>query len=500
MSTARAPLATGQSVFRGALQGTVLYAIPSIAQRVASILLLGIVTHVLTTEDFGMLSLLDQVTAVLTILLCGNFSAALGYFYVQKDSEEGRGEAAGTCIGGALLLGFVALAVAWPATGFLARTVFRTPASVRYLPIVYLCMPVNFAQEALFSWLRIEDRQAVFTKAALLRTLLMLAGIAVLVGIFKMRVMAYLGTTLAAFVITSCCLGVYLFRVLRPRFSFSLFARMFRFSLPLGISMIAMFVINFGDQFVLRHYRSLSEVGIYSLAYRIGILVGVAYASFQSYWSAQVYRIMQMEDCESICARLLTYATLLVSMVTLLLTVSSRPALHLLVNPAFRAAAPLIPVIAAANGIRSVGEFLRCRFLAAGRSGYEAWCDWAGMILCCLLYFALIPRLGMWGGAIATIATFTFMLVISIVWTYRLKPYRVESTRLLKLGSVLAVIAVLYYAVPVSSLPLQIAWAGLLMALFPLGLWVLRFPTAGEWQAVRNALHRIRLLDSAAGA
>jgi O-antigen/teichoic acid export membrane protein len=500
MSTAQAPLATGRSVFKGALQGTVVYAVPTVVQRLASILVLGIVTHVLTTEDFGMLSLLDQVTAVLTIFLGGNFSAALGYFYVQKDSENGHGEAAGTCVAGAFLLGCIGALVCWPATGFLARSVFLTPSAILYLPIVYLCMPVNFAQEALFGWLRIEDRQAAFAKAALLRTFLVVAGIAVLVGIFKMRVMAYLSTSLAAFVLTSCCLAVYLFRVLRPRFSYSLFVSMFRFSLPLGISMIAMFVINFGDQFVLRHYRSLSEVGIYSLGYRIGMLVAVAYASFHSYWSAQVYRIMQMDDSEPICARLLTYATLLVSAVTLLLTVSSRPGLHLLVNPAFRAAAPLIPVIAAANGIRSLGEFLRCRFLAAGRSSYEAWCDWAGMILCCLLYFILIPRLGMWGGAIATIATFIFMLVISIVWTYRLKPYRVESRRLLKLGIVVAVIAVLYYAVPVSSLPLQIAWAGLLMALLPAGLWVLRFPTPGEWQAVRNGLQRVQLLYSTARA
>lgn len=499
MSTAQAPLATGRSVFKGALQGTVVYAIPTVVQRLAGILVLGIVTHVLTTDDFGMLALLDQVTAVLTILLGGNFSAALGYFYLQKDSDGGRGEAAGTCVTGALLLGGIAALLCWPATGVLARSVFRAPAAVRYLPIVYLCMPVNFAQEALFGWLRIEDRQMVFAKAAMLRTFLMVGGIAILVGIFKMRVMAYLSTSLVAFIITTVILGIYLFRVLRPRFSSSLFARMFRFSLPLGISMIAMFVINFGDQFVLRQYRSLSEVGIYSLGYRIGMLVGVAYASFHSYWSAQVYRIMEMDDSEAICARLLTYAAVLVSGCTVLLTVCSKPGLHLLVNPAFRAAAPLIPVIAAANGIRSVGEFLRCRFLAAGRSGYEAWCDWAGMLICCALYFLLIPRWGMWGGAIATIATFTAMLVISAVWTYRLKPYRLERDRLLKLGAVLAAIAVLYYAVPVASLPLQIAWGTLLLALFPAGLWLLRFPTEGEWSAARNALRTVGFLSGAAG-
>ena len=69
--------------------------------------------------------------------------------------------------------------------------------------------------------------------------------------------------------------------------------------------------------------------------------------------------------------------------------------------------------------------------------------------------------------------------------------YRVEGVRLLKMGSVLVVIVAIYYAVPVSSLPRQIAWSALLLALFPAGLWALRFPTPGEWQGLRSAVQRI---------
>ena len=125
-----------------------------------------------------------------------------------------------------------------------------------------------------------------------------------------------------------------------------------------------MFVINFGDQFVLRQYRSLDEVGIYSLAYRIGMIVSIAYGSLAMYWSAQVYRVMRMQDAETVFARLFTYAILLLSSVTLVLVLCCKPGLRVLVAADFRAATPLIPVIAVANAIRGVGEFLRCRFLA----------------------------------------------------------------------------------------------------------------------------------------
>jgi O-antigen/teichoic acid export membrane protein len=438
-----------------------------------------------------MLSLLEQVSSVLSILLCGTFSASLGYFYCQKKTKQERAEVVGTAVGGSFLLGAAAGLICWPAAGPLAREVFRSHEAVRYLPIVFICMPFSFGLEALLGWLRIEDEQLVFARASLLRIALTAAGIALLVGVLKMHVMAYLSTTLATTIVITAALVAYLTRRLHPVISFSLLVPMLRFSIPLWLSLMAMFVINFGDQFVLRHYRPLAEVGIYALAYKIGMVVSGPYSSLHAYWAAQVYRILSMKDADAVFARLFTYAVLLVSSVALGLTLVSTPGLRILVAPGFQGAAPLIPMIAGAYAIRSIGEFLRCRFLAAGRPGYEAGCTWAGMVICVALYVILIPRYGMWGGAIATSGTFVVMGVFSVVATYRVRPYRVEGVRLLKLGGVLAATLLLYYTVPVSTLALQIGWSTLLLGLFSAGLVAVRFPTPGEWAALRLAARRI---------
>jgi O-antigen/teichoic acid export membrane protein len=438
-----------------------------------------------------MLSLLEQVGFVLNILLGGSFSSALGYFYFQKNEAGERAKVVGTAIFGSCLFGCLAGFVGWSSMRFLARDVFRSEDALRYLPIVFATMPFDFGMEAFLGWLRVEDRQAAFAKIALLRIALTVVGIGVLVGVLKFHVLAYLSTALTVNIILTILMSVYLWRNLRPALSFDLFVRMFRFSLPLGLSMIAMFVVNFGDQFVLRQYRSLAEVGIYALAYRVGMVVAVAYGSFQIYWAAQVYGILQREDAETVFARLFTYSILLASALTTLIGLASGPGLRILVGRDFLAAIPLIPVIAAANGIRAIGEFVRFRFLAAGHPGYRTLCDWAGMAVCLALYFLLIPRYGKWGGAVATLGTFVFLAVISIVGTYRMNPYRVEGRRLLKIGTIVSTIAILYYAVPISSPGWQIAWSGLLLSLFPTGLWLFRFPTPGEWNALRSAGQRI---------
>ena len=91
----------------------------------------------------------------------------------------------------------------------------------------------------------------------------------------------------------------------------------------------------------------------------------------------------------------------------------------------------------------------------------------------------------------ATLLSCFAMLAIVMVWTYRMRPYRLEASRLVKLGAVLAATLFLYLTVPVILLPVQIAWAVLLLVMFPVALWLLRFPTAAEIYVMRSALQSV---------
>jgi hypothetical protein len=98
----------------------------------------------------------------------------------------------------------------------------------------------------------------------------------------------------------------------------------------------------------------------------------------------------------------------------------------------------------------------------------------------------------MWGAAYATLTAFSLIGVFSIVWTYRLRPYSVETARLIKIGAAGAVPIVAYCAIHCSSLAALSGTAALSIALFPLVLWILRFPTAGERKTVLNVWAGLR--------
>ena len=84
-----------------------------------------------------------------------------------------------------------------------------------------------------------------------------------------------------------------------------------------------------------------------------------------------------------------------------------------------------------------------------------------------------------------------------MVWTYRLRRYRVEAGRLIKIGLALAAALTSYGLLPGFALPGQIASAALSVAIFALSLWLLRFPTGGELQIAGAAIQSLRRYNRA---
>ena len=469
------------------LRGSGLYSIAIMGQRLLAVALLPVTTRFLVPADYGMLDLLEQAGSLLSLLLGASFPSALGYFYFQNQSPAARGRAVATAVLGGGLLGALACAACWPFARVLSRAVFGGEAAVHSLHIVFATMPPVFALEALLAWLRVENRPRVWLLGSLTRLATTAVAVVLFVAVLRLRVVGVQYGILAATLVPVLILGARYAAEIRASFDAALFVRMARFAAPLGLSGIAMFIVNFGDRFVLRRYVSFADLGLYALAYKIGMLIGALYAAFQIHWNSQVFSIMRRRDAEDVFARACTYVVLGVAFGGLGIVVCSRPALHLLAAPSYHGAAGLIPVLTLAYCVRSVGEFFRSLFLVEGRPGCDAACAWIASCVCLAGYFLLIPRYGTRGAAAATAITFLVLTALSIAWTYRLRPFRVEAARLAKVAVAAALCAVAYWLFPMITLLSQIAWASLLIAAFPALLWALRFPTAGERSAALAA-------------
>lgn len=482
------------------LHGSGLYSLAVYGAQFASLIVLPINTRYLTAADYGVLDLSQQVSIVLALLMGMNLSESIGYFLTKQLSLRDRACVLGSALFGGLAAGFAVALAGWFLAPDLSRMVFTSPEYAPFLRLVLWCIPLSFMVEVGIAWLRVENRTTQYVKAIALRTSVSVIGTVIGVAALHGQIWGVLGATVLALICAAALLSVYMFRVYSLNFDLGIFRKLVKFSFPLGVGGLGMFIIHFGDRFLLPHYRPLGDLGVYSVAYKLGMMISLAYGCFHLYWSAQIYQIARREDAGLVIARTFSYLMLILTVGALALVFGSIPALRLFTRPAFYGAARLVPVIVLAYYVRGIGDFFRCLFLVEGRPSHDAAVNWIGACACIVGYVTLIPKWGIWGAAIATLIAFSLIGVLSVAWSYHLHPYTVEGARLVKLGIAAAVPLTAYFLMPVKSLPGQIAWTVFLL-LSCLGLLLLlRFPTPGEWQLLGSIPARIRVRTGASPA
>jgi O-antigen/teichoic acid export membrane protein len=477
-----------RSLFKRVAQGSSLYSLAYVLPQIASVLLLPVTTRFLTRADYGIADLLQQTATVASVLLGLNFASSIGYFYFKTETSEGRATVTSTSVIGAFLLGSIGALVCWPFAGLLSGWIFPGVSATAYLRLCFAMMPVNFALEAFLGWLRVESKPGIYTLVSALRTLCTILGTVVLLVVFKAHVWGILWSTFFAVLAVTLFLIVYCFRTVPLRMDPELFWRMARFSLPTGIGALAMFAIHFGDRFILPHYRPFDEIGIYSLAYKMAMLLSVANSSFLTYWGAQIFGIMRRPDADYVFSKLFTYVAVGLTFCALALICWTKPVLLLMAGPRFQSAEAVVPVLVLAYYIRGITDFFRYLFLVEGRTGYDAVCSWIGAAACVAAYFVLIPGYGIRGAAWATVIAFGLMGSVSTVWTYRMQPYRVESGRLFKMSVAFFAALAFRILLPGSTFAATAASATVSLAIFPIVLLALRFPTREEGRTIRSAI------------
>jgi O-antigen/teichoic acid export membrane protein len=481
------------SLVKSLARGTALYSIAMFAQRIAGLILLPFNTHFLDPSDYGTLDLLEQIGVVVGVLIGLNLSSALGYFYFKEESDLYRNKVAGTIMVGAALIGALAGISGIMFSGQISKLVFGRSDYQGYLIFVFVSLPLSALLESFFTWLRVTERPGMYAWMSILRLGITIVMTITLLAVFRLRVIGVLTSSFIAMLGTALILGTYCFRKVRLTFDRGIFAAAFWFAFPIGLSAIAIFIINVGDRFFLRYYQNLADVGVYGVAYKIGMLMSLLQSSFFTYWNSQVYAVVRRDDADYVTARIFTYVMLALSFALVALVVVCRPVIAIMVTrPGFENAAYIAPVIALAYYTRAIGDFYRCFLIAAGHPAYDAACNWIGAVICLGGYFILIPRYGMWGAAYATLLTFAALAIISAVWAWKVRPFRIEGTRLFTLAAVSTGLLVIYYVAPVQSVPLQIAWAFVLIAAFPAILWISGFAEPAEIGKLKSILTTAR--------
>jgi len=481
----------GQLVKHSAIYGT-----GSILSKCVSFLMIPFYTTYPITSDYGVLEMLD-----LTLFLSGIFgmmgvNSAFFRFFAAADSEEEKKEVTSTAWTTLAGLSLLVVGLIELLAGEISEAAFGNAGYTPLIRIVAFTLFFSNLTEVPLAYIRVRKRTVLFTAITLGRTLLGAGLLILALAVLHKGVLGVVYANLVSNVLT----GVALLSVLMPRVwsrvSRKKFEEMFRYGAPMVVQTLASFVLIYSDRFFLRHFASLSAVGIYGLGYKLAAIVSLLVsAPFGMTWAWQQFDLAKKDDGKEMCARIQLYQLTLLVFIGLAIALLGRDFLRITTPAAYWNAAQVVPLIVLSYVLLGMRAVIWTGILVRRVTHHVAWISVVAAASNLLFNYLLIPRYSYMGAAVATVLSFTINLILGYVIAQRAYFVRYDYIRnSIILGSATAV----YLASTLVELQLaaSIAVNVLLILIFGvLSIAMLRREErAMFWQLGATAVERIRKL------
>lgn len=455
------------SLVRKFLRDSGIYGVAMILSKGLTILLVPVYTALLTKAEVGMLDLLLGGVAIASLLIGLDISNALAREYGDAHDEHLRKRFSSTALwfsvgvfGTASALGLLAAPIIadWAfesqpeATGAVGVAVVSMGISGVYLVVVqqlrWMLRPVHFGIVSI-----------TYTAASLGATILLAgpAGLGV-AGVFGGMTLGALAGTVLAHTFSRGEFGW--------TFDWGLLRKMLRFCVPLIPSSLAVVVGQYVSRFFIERHLGLEDVGIFAVSLRIAGLMGLVMLGVGSALTPLIYANQHDAATPGQLGRIFKIFVSLASLGLGVFALFIPEILAVLAQGNYNEARQVLPWLAPAVLLAQMYVFAPGPWIAR-RTSLVATINVSTAVMAIFLNAALIPRLGIFGAAVATLTYALVTFIASMGVSQRLYPVPHRWARLLIILGPGLVTMVLAMALPGDiTLGLIAAKVGIAVCLF----------------------------------
>jgi O-antigen/teichoic acid export membrane protein len=417
-----------------------IYGLGGLLPKIAGIVLVPIYTRYLLPADYGLMSLATMVTTMVGVVMMLGQSGSLTLLFRSSQAEDSEDEVRSllfTVVTFTLVfagLVFALLLLIGPALmPHLVKSgaIAFNPYIVVALSTAALGVPLGLLQAV-----NRARGQAVTHTLFQLTNFSLNTGFTIyfVVALRQGALGSLKGTLIAAALLLPVALWL-LGREMRPRFSPKWLRKSLAFGLPLVPHYFAGWILALADRYMLERFRSLTEVGLYSLAYNVAMVLNLVASSINQAWAPVYYDLASTEDGRKKLPRLTTVYAAATTAAAMAFMLASRETLLLLAAPKYHPAAGIVPVVAAGYYFFALYIVLSTGIFYARKTRWVPAISAVAAALNIGLNLWLMPRFGMWAAAWNTLAAFALMAIIARIVAGRLQPGSFEDVRLVKLAA-----------------------------------------------------------------
>jgi len=215
----------------------------------------------------------------------------------------------------------------------------------------------------------------------------------------------------------------YLLLFAKNHFNYSLklnvLKKSLRFSLPIIPTLLTAFILNLSDRIFIDRYIGMNEVGLYSLAYKIASVILIAISAINMAVTPFYYRKINdlgFVDSAKWSREFNNGYVKIVGGLIIILLIFSKEVIFLFFGSTYEESAQIAGLLLISyyfSGTNSVNGRL---IFYKKKTHHSMAIDIITALLNVLLNFLLIPRYGISGAALATLASMAFAFIISYIY------------------------------------------------------------------------------------
>jgi len=480
---------------RGFFKDSSIYGLGLAFNRFISFLVLPIITARLSPADLGVLTLLQVFASVLGIFLNAGVQQAINRNYYDENTDEHRAAVVGTgllwrFVLTAFIIGPLALA-AVPMTQVVMGNASHLSVVYYLLSLanVIIVAPQGIAY-TLYRVRRQASRNTFFNMTGSVLSLICMLWLILwwprgIRGALEAAILANIGITLV--------MMPDLLRSAKLRLRKDVLRGILSYGLPLLPHHLAIYLLFGADRYFIEHYRTMTEVGLYSYAYRIGMIMNLVLDSASLAWTPFIYSIQQRSDARTLHAVTARYSLAAIAGLAVPVAIFGDEFIRLLAfrSPAYWGAAVLVGWIVGGYVCLGVYQVFSTAVGIPKRTRLLPIFSITGLVVNLVLNWVLVPPYGMTGAAIATLISYACMATLTIAVAQRVHriPYEWRRLAVLPVAGLAAV--GIGYLVPAWPFWPRMAAKALCVALFPALTLLMGFLSEPEKRRIVGLAQRI---------
>ncbi len=391
--------------YKKLMSNTIIFSIGTFSSKLLVFLLMPLYTRVLSPSDYGTVDIITQTASLLMPVVSLSIASGIIRFGLDKRIDKSDVFSIGLVT---ILAGFGVFFLFSP---LLKKITFIS----QYTLLIYLYVFMALIKQLCAEFVRSKQYVKLYAFDGILATVLTIILNVLFLVVFKWGITGYVLATIVAD--TLCTLFLFTIAGLHRYIKLGhwrpgLWGSMMRYCIPMIPSAVFWWITNVSDRYMVTYYLGEGANGLYAASYKVPTAIVLLSTIFSDAWQISAVESADSKKRSAFFSNVFSSFQSLLFLGSSGLIMMAKFITSILVSQTFYDSWRYIPVLVIATLFNCFATFIGSVYLVEKKTTLILGTVISGALINIVLNLALIPRVGVNGAAIATLASYFVIYLI----------------------------------------------------------------------------------------